>query len=182
MKASTRRFALAVIAAATKSHAVAAFAGAPRAIRHQHPSSLMTQQTCAMTTRLYSGLSASDIPTIDKGDLQDILESLQASGREGSGYCVMDVRNPDEVSATGPLGPSVNNLPLSLIVNGNIFSKSEEEFEAVAQFTKPSLDEMLVFSCAAGKRSAMASLAAAEAGYSNILNYSGGANDWFNKS
>eukprot|EP01051_Picozoa_sp_SAG22_P021634 SAG22_NODE_4855_length_1150_cov_1.320647_2_plen_42_part_00 len=38
---------------------------------------------------------------------------------------------------------------------------------------------MLVFTCAAGVRSAYASEMAVDAGYTNVFNYLGGAHEWF---
>ena len=55
----------------------------------------------------------------------------------------------------------------------------EDDFEEVFGFPKPSYDETLVFSCKAGIRSMHAAQIAGMAGYTNLVNYSGGSLDWF---
>jgi rhodanese-related sulfurtransferase len=55
----------------------------------------------------------------------------------------------------------------------------EEDFAEMFGFDKPSLDETLVFTCKAGIRSASAAKLAQMAGYTNILDYAGGSNEWF---
>lgn len=98
-------------------------------------------------------------------------------------YCVIDVRTDQEVVATGKLSPKVHTLPVQTIMQANAFGMDEDDFEAAFGFTKPSLDVMLVFTCAAGIRSVYAcQAAAAQAGYSNLVNYAGGANEWFSSS
>lgn len=47
-------------------------------------------------------------------------------------------------------------------------------------FPKPSTEnDTLVFTCQMGGRSQQAAQVAATAGYTTILNYTGGADDWF---
>ena len=84
-----------------------------------------------------------------------------------------------EVAQSGKLSPNTITLPLSLIGNQNVFGMDEDEFEIVCGFPKPSPDETLVFSCAAGIRSKNACAYAAQNGYSKLVNYMGGAYDWF---
>ena len=52
-------------------------------------------------------------------------------------------------------------------------------FEENFGFTKPELDQTLVLTCKAGIRSMHAAQFAAQAGYTNLINYGGGADDWF---
>jgi rhodanese-related sulfurtransferase len=111
--------------------------------------------------------------------MQEIIADFEQDGRVDSGYCVVDVRRPDEVAYTGKLCPSVPTLPVELIMQANVFELDEEEFEEVCGFSKPSMDETLVFSCAAGIRSVYACQYAAKAGYTNLISYAGGANEWF---
>jgi rhodanese-related sulfurtransferase len=56
---------------------------------------------------------------------------------------------------------------------------SEEDFEASFGFAKPRLDETIVFTCKSGIRSMHAAQFAAMSGYTNIVNYTGGADEWF---
>jgi rhodanese-related sulfurtransferase len=182
----TSHLVLVAVAAASKRHGTAAFA--PRLSFPRAAFTTMSDGSSPSLTRRHSSrlfaedsrsAASSDIRVVGKADLRQILQDLEDNGRDGSGFCVMDVRQPEEIAATGKISPSVLNLPLPLILEEGILSKTDEEFQEIANFPKPSLDETLVFSCAAGMRSTRASLAAAEAGYTNIINYSGGANDWF---
>ena len=53
-------------------------------------------------------------------------------------------------------------------------------FEATFNFPKPSVEEdTVVFTCKMGGRSQQAAQLAAAAGYKNVVNYTGGADDWF---
>ena len=93
----------------------------------------------------------------------------------------MDVRNEDEVAYTGKLSPNTKTLPLPEIMQYNVFAMDEDEFEETCGFPKPTLEETLVFSCAAGIRSVHAAKFAANSGYSKLINYTGGANEWFTR-
>ncbi len=118
---------------------------------------------------------------IEKKQMEKILEKVKNGGRKESGYVVMDVRNSDELATTGTLGENTFHLPLPLIVQKNVFSLDEDEFLEVCGFEKPTLEETLVFSCAAGIRSVYAAQIAGLAGYSQLINYTGGANEWFSR-
>ena len=56
------------------------------------------------------------ITQIDKEQMEEILEDLSNSGREETGYVVIDVRNSDEIAFTGQLSPNVQNVPLPFIM------------------------------------------------------------------
>ena len=60
-----------------------------------------------------------------------------------------------------------------------VFTMADEDFEDSFGFSKPSMDETIVFTCKAGIRSMHAAQFAAMCGYSNLINYSGGSDDWF---
>jgi len=115
----------------------------------------------------------------DKRALNEILEDVENSSREESGYVIIDVRNPDEIAYTGKLAECVETLPLPLIAQTGAFKMSEEDFEESFGFAKPALDETIVFTCKAGIRSMHAAQLAAMSGYTNLVNYSGGSDDWF---
>lgn len=66
--------------------------------------------------RVYFSSLPTPITQIDKEQMEEILEDLENAGREETGYIVIDVRNPDEIAATGHLSPNVVNLPLPLIM------------------------------------------------------------------
>ena len=103
---------------------------------------------------------------------------VQEGGREDSGYIVLDVRNAPEVAATGPLSPHTQTLPLPAIIDG-CFRLDEQEFKTAFGFDKPTMDETLVFSCAAGIRATRAAEIALGVGYTKVVVYKGGANEWF---
>ena len=85
----------------------------------------------------------------------------------------------NEVAASGQLSPNTQTLPLSMISQQKVFEMDEDEFEIVCGFPKPLPDETIVFSCAAGIRSVQAAQWAAHAGYTKLVNYQGGAYEWF---
>lgn len=84
-----------------------------------------------------------------------------------------------EVAATGKVSPNTHTLPLSILGSQQVFDMDEDEFEIVCGFPKPTPDETLVFTCAAGIRSKNACAYAAQSGYTQLVNYMGGAYEWF---
>lgn len=131
--------------------------------------------------KLFSSRGTQDVQlrNIGKAEMEEIIDDYENGGREDSGYVVMDVREPSEIAMTGKLSPNTINLPLQLLAQQNVFALDEEEFEDVCGFPKPTPDETLVFSCAAGIRSVHAAQFAAMNGYTQLVNYKGGANEWF---
>jgi rhodanese-related sulfurtransferase len=132
---------------------------------------------CAPQIRLFFSQGAA-ITDITKEDLEDILEDYEEGGREDSGYLILDVRGDAEVSNTGKLSPNTQTLPLPEILEG-CFLASDEAFMDKYGFDKPAMDETLVFSCAAGIRARKAAEQALAAGYTKVVVYGGGANEWF---
>lgn len=124
--------------------------------------------------------AAQDIRHIGKTEMKEIVGEFTSLGREESNYCIIDVRNPDEVAYTGSLAAGVPTLPLPVIMETNAFGLDADEFAEQFGFDKPTMDEIIVFSCAAGIRSVYACQLAAPHGYTSLVNYSGGANEWFN--
>jgi rhodanese-related sulfurtransferase len=134
------------------------------------------------TTRLFSSVTP-NIQHIGKAEMRQILEECQSSSSSGdedrNHFCVIDVRTFEEVTRTGPLSDVVHTLPIQTVVERQVFALDGDDFEEIAGFAKPSTDQTLVFSCAAGVRSVYACHFAAQAGYSNLINYTGGSNEWF---
>ena len=124
------------------------------------------------------GGEAEGIPRINKSAMKEIIEDVENSSREESGYVIIDVRGKDEIQFTGKLNDVVETLPLPYIAEGALVM-DDEDFKEQFGFEKPSLDETIVFSCAAGIRSQHAGQFAKMAGYTDILDYMGGANEWF---
>lgn len=94
---------------------------------------------------------------------------------------VIDVRSEEEVRASGKLGGTAFTLPLPEIQAGAL-QLGSDDFQTEYGFAKPDLNAEIVFSCAAGVRSAYAQALAQEAGFTSTLNYLGGANEWFSDS
>ncbi|KAL7477298.1 hypothetical protein ACHAW6_003110 [Cyclotella cf. meneghiniana] len=118
------------------------------------------------------------VPRIDRDAMAEIIEDVANSSREECGYVIIDVRGHDEVAYTGKLDDRVHTLPLPYIAEGAL-TLDEEDFREQFGFEKPRLDETIVFTCKAGIRSASAAKLAQMAGYSDILDYAGGSNEWF---
>lgn len=143
--------------------------------------STQQQQAPKLTQRWMSSNGGEEITLthIGREEMEEILEDVEHGGREDSGYVVIDVRNSDELAVTGTLGPNTYHLPLPVIIEQNVFTMEEDAFFDLCGFEKPTPDETLVFSCAAGMRSVYAARFAAQAGYGKLVNYKGGANEWF---
>ncbi|XKL62280.1 hypothetical protein PGB90_002113 [Kerria lacca] len=88
---------------------------------------------------------------------------------------LIDVREKSELLETGTLPDSVN-IPLAEVESA--LQLSNDEFENKYSKNKPINTATIVFSCRLGKRSEMAMQTAIKLGYTNVLNYSGGWNDW----
>ena len=126
----------------------------------------------------FGGETEGGIKRIDRTAMAEIVEDVANSSREESGYVIIDVRGHDEVQFTGKLDDVVETLPLPYIAQGAL-AMEEEDFQDAFGFEKPQFDETLVFTCKAGIRSSQAAQLAKMAGYSNILDYMGGSNEWF---
>ena len=126
----------------------------------------------------FGGPAEGGIARIDRNAMAEIIDDVANSSREESGYVIIDVRGHDEVQNTGKLNDVVETLPLPYIAEGAL-AMEEDDFEEAFGFSKPGLDETIVFTCKAGIRSQHAGQLAKMAGYSDILDYMGGANEWF---
>jgi thiosulfate:glutathione sulfurtransferase len=126
-----------------------------------------------------SSSSSVDIQHIDLDAMEEIVEDYENGGRSDSMYVIIDVRRPEEIAITGPISPHTYAIPIDVLVNQNVLEMDPIEFYQQFQFEKPTYDETIVFTCAAGRRSAYACTIAAEAGYTKLINYKGGSNEWF---
>ena len=88
---------------------------------------------------------------VGKEEMEEILEDFEQGG---SGYVVLDVRNPDEVEKTGKLSPNVITCPLPDLKDA--LQMDSEKFESTYGSPKPSPDDTIVLTCAAGKRLVLA--------------------------
>eukprot|EP00590_Aulacoseira_subarctica_P010652 CAMPEP_0172415198 /NCGR_PEP_ID=MMETSP1064-20121228/1677_1 /TAXON_ID=202472 /ORGANISM="Aulacoseira subarctica , Strain CCAP 1002/5" /LENGTH=132 /DNA_ID=CAMNT_0013152109 /DNA_START=224 /DNA_END=622 /DNA_ORIENTATION=+ len=116
---------------------------------------------------------------INKAELKNILSAIEKESRESCGYVIIDVRGDDEVAATGKISSVVETLPLPYIAQSKALAMEPDDFLENFGFEKPNYDETIVFSCKAGIRSQMASQIAVMEGYTDVLNYVGGSNEWF---
>lgn len=117
---------------------------------------------------------------IGREEMEEILEDYENGGRGDSGYVVLDVREENEIAYSGKISPNTITFPLQKLMRLNAFALDEDDFEEEFGFEKPSPDETMVFTCAAGVRSVHAAQFASQAGYTQLVNYMGGANEWFN--
>lgn len=109
----------------------------------------------------------------------EILSHVE-NGTGDENYVVLDVRGADEIMmGTGTMSDAVHVLPLPQITATGAFDLDKESFAAQFGFPKPNVEDSLVFTCKAGLRSQQAAQLAAMSGYQTILNYEGGADDWF---
>mmetsp|Transcript_55734 Transcript_55734/g.156399 ORF Transcript_55734/g.156399 Transcript_55734/m.156399 type:complete len:193 (+) Transcript_55734:56-634(+) len=147
------------------------------------PSLVATVRHSSSSSRLFSSGGGSQeqvqLRNVGKEEMEEIIEDYEAGGREDSGYLVLDVRELHEIEYTGKLSPNTQTLPLQMLAQQNVFALDEDDFEELCGFPKPTPDETLVFSCAAGVRSVHAAQFAAANGYTKLINYMGGANQWF---
>jgi rhodanese-related sulfurtransferase len=138
------------------------------------------------TTRLMSTVGGSgkqpDILHINREQMEEIVEDYESGGRDESQYCIIDVRTEEEVRSTGKISENVYTLPVQVIMQSKVFDMDPDEFEEFCKFPKPTYDETIVFTCAAGMRSVSACHFAAQSGYTKLINYTGGANEWFSPS
>ena len=137
------------------------------------PRNPITQQQMS-----FFGGQSEGIQRIDRAAMTEIIEDVVNSSRDESGYIIIDVRGHDEIQQTGKLSDVVETLPLPYIAQG-AFAMDDEDFQEAFGFEKPGMDETIVFTCKAGIRSQQAGQLAKMAGYSNIIDYAGGANEWF---
>lgn len=134
--------------------------------------------------RLFLSSDANNEPTqitnINKEEMEEIISHVD-NGTGDANYVVIDVRGePEIMMGTGLMSDKVNILPLPQINMMGAFDMDDKSFEATFNFPKPSVEEdTLVFTCKMGGRSQQAAQLAAMAGYKNIVNYTGGADDWF---
>jgi len=137
-----------------------------------------------LTRRFLSSSAGNDgigqIRQVGKMELQEILSDIESDGREGSEVVVIDVRGDDEILFTGKLSKHVHTIPLPLIAQMGVFNMESDDFEDAFGFAKPTPDETIVFTCKAGIRSMHAAQFASRCGYTKIINYSGGSDEWFN--
>jgi rhodanese-related sulfurtransferase len=100
------------------------------------------------------------------------------------GACrLVDVRERSEVAQTGALSHgkvTAANVPLGRILEGAL-AQPDEAFKREFGVDKPRKGDVLVFSCRSGVRSEKAGVQALADGFTDVHNYKGSANEWFEK-
>ena len=121
------------------------------------------------------------ITNINKEKMTEILSHVENGTGGDANYVIIDVRGNEEIMmGTGLMNEKVHILPLPQITMMNAFDMDDKSFESQFNFPKPNVDDdTLVFTCKMGGRSQQAAQIAAMSGYKNIINYTGGADDWF---
>ena len=122
------------------------------------------------------------ITNINKEKMTEILSHVEnATDGDTTNYVIIDVRGNEEIMmGTGLMNEKVHILPLPQITMMNAFDMDDKSFESQFNFPKPNVDDdTLVFTCKMGGRSQQAAQIAPMSGYKNIINYTGGADDWF---
>lgn len=108
-------------------------------------------------------------------DVKKLAQQQQQQQAENtSDVLLVDVREPQEY-AQGAI-PSAVNIPYNSYPGA--LGLDPEDFYDTFGFSKPSLDQKLVFYCLAGVRSAAAEQLAATYGYQKRGNYTGSYQDW----
>ncbi|KAM8709773.1 hypothetical protein ACLKA7_016558 [Drosophila subpalustris] len=91
---------------------------------------------------------------------------------------LIDVRNQDELAATGKI-PASLNIPLPDL--DKALKLSSQDFKQNYGREKPENDADIIFTCRSGKRAQDAEVIAKNAGFTNIRVYSGSWLDWAEK-
>lgn len=89
-------------------------------------------------------------------------------------YVLIDVRETEEL-AYGMI-PTAHNVPLHELEYA--LALLPEDFQKKYGFEKPKKEEVVIFYCRTGGRSAMATAFAEEQGYVHAKNYAGSIYDW----
>jgi rhodanese-related sulfurtransferase len=107
--------------------------------------------------------SAADLVAQAKAQVENLNVEQVASELQGGDVQVVDVRESEEVAATGKI-PGAMHIPRGLL-----------EFKA-AEAIDPS--KRVILHCAVGGRSALAAVSLKEMGYTNVAHLDGGMTAW----
>ena len=151
-------------------------------------SSSASARRAVSTTRSLRGINKG-VVDIDRADLVALIANtagteipgLPTLGPATEGRLVIvDVRSDEEIHQTGDLTAGVVHVPLNDVLSGALAS-DPADFEDEYGSPQPCRDDdIVVMTCAAGVRSAVAAtIAESVVGYRYVCNYKGGANEWF---
>ncbi|EDV97643.1 GH14585 [Drosophila grimshawi] len=91
---------------------------------------------------------------------------------------LIDVRNPEELTATGTIPASIN-IPLPSLESA--LQVEPEEFEQTYGRAKPAKDAKIIFTCRSGRRAQEAEKIAKAAEFTNLSVYHGSWLEWAEK-
>jgi len=150
--------------------------------RHSTTRAFQTLPRVATAKSTTRRLHSSSFQNVGYDQMHDLVDEYEDLGREGSNIVIIDVRTHPEVQATGKISPHTHTVSVQALIEYDLLHMNSQPFEEMTGFAKPTFDETLVFTCAAGIRSVVACQAAQRAGYTSLINYTGGANEWFTKT
>uniref|UniRef100_A0A8C5LWJ3 Rhodanese domain-containing protein n=1 Tax=Leptobrachium leishanense TaxID=445787 RepID=A0A8C5LWJ3_9ANUR len=113
------------------------------------------------------GLSTTVGKIIEYGELKELLKN--------EGVTHIDVREPWEVKEFGVINGTIN-IPIGDLIAA--LQMTPKDFEEKYHQELPDKSDTVVFYCLAGIRSQKALDVVSSLGYSRILNYGGGIEDW----
>lgn len=109
--------------------------------------------------------------------LKEAVKYKILSGDMDTTFLWFDVREPDEIAATGGIDYTYR-IPLGMIEE--ILSLSDQHFDGMFRMSKDEVKKSLplIFSCWSGVRSEKAARLARSLGYQRVYNYKGSAQEW----
>ncbi|MGH9022192.1 MAG: rhodanese-like domain-containing protein [Acidimicrobiia bacterium] len=116
------------------------------------------------------GKTVSELVTEAKARIDNLTVDDVAAELEGGEVLLVDLREPEELAATGRI-PGAHHVPRGML---------EFRADPASPYHQEPFgpDRRVILHCAAGGRSALAVLALQELGYSNVAHLEGGYTAW----
>ncbi|KAM5370560.1 hypothetical protein ACJZ2D_008493 [Fusarium nematophilum] len=149
------------------------FSIASRAARRTRPLAPRTFAPCS--TAAVRWYSSSGDEFVEGSRLWEFEELKKLVEQRQGKVVIVDVREPVELFETGKI-PGAINIPITSAVQS--FHISEEDFEDMYGFERPSKKTELLFYCKAGIRARAAAGLAKQAGWNRVGEYPGSWLDW----
>ncbi|XP_064556835.1 rhodanese domain-containing protein CG4456 [Drosophila montana] len=124
-----------------------------------------------------SAVSSTDHLHLDHSIMSASYEQVKDVANHPETYLI-DVRNPDELAATGSI-PSSLNIPLPELESA--LKSAAEDFAQKYGRARPANDAQIIFTCRSGRRAQQAAEIAKSAGFSNLSVYHGSWLEWAEK-
>lgn len=123
--------------------------------------------------RHYSYYQRQPLPTITKDEIK---QALTEKASDATDFKILDVRNGYEVEATGLL-PNAIHIPLPELA---LICTTPDRLSELDEFIDK--DDRIVVYCKSGVRSDVAGQLLKGAGYDDVRNYVGSADEWFDST